>query len=146
RFDGGGNLTGAKLADLGALPGAPQPWPRVARIGSDGGLLVGGTGFLAELGDGLSTAWKRRYAGVTFAGLTFDATGSLFAAGSYQGSFEPGGGATPVTGNDAGFVAQLHGGDVLWSQTLGGDMETTATSVVALPSGGLTVSGLTSEQ
>jgi hypothetical protein len=146
RFDGGGNLLGARLVDLGALPGAPEPWPQVAHIAGDGGVLVGGAGFLGELGDGLSTTWNRRYTAVTFAGLTVDAAGSLFAAGSYQGSFEPGGGATPVAKNHAGFVAELHGGDVLWSQTLGGDVETTATSVVALPSGVLTVCGLTTFQ
>src|SRR5262249_2781351 len=108
-----------------------------------GAITVGGAGFLTEIGDGLSTHWSHRYPGLTFTNLTPDGTGGYLATGSYQGTFAPGGGAKPNPDHEAGFLADFSGGEGPWSRTLGGDVDTTATSVVALDDGRLVVGGLT---
>jgi hypothetical protein len=145
QLDPSGSVDAAALVNLNGPTGAVAPWVDVARLQPDGSVIVGGAGFLAQLGAGVTTTWHRRYASdVTFADLAFATDGTLIATGSYEGTFAPGGGATPVSGNHAGFVAQIDAEHVIWSETLGGDVETSALSVVALPDyyGVLAVGGL----
>ena len=143
RFDGEGGIEAASPVDLSGPAATLAPWVDVARVEGDGSVIVGGAGFIAQIGDGLATTWHQRYAGdVTFADLNVADDGSVFAAGSYTGTFEPGGGAAPASGNHAGFVARLGWQHVGWSETLGGDVETTAVAVAALPNGVLAIGGL----
>lgn len=141
RLTDGGALATAGLIDLAGPPGALAVSPRVARLDGDG-LLVGGAGFLARLDAGLQTAWHHRYEGdVTFSDLARGPDGAAFATGTYRGEFEPGGGAEPVLGNHAAFVAALAGEGLAWSERLGGEVETAGASLVVRDHGSIRVAG-----
>ena len=124
RFADDGALTAAALVDLSGPDGALPVSPRAARVDGDG-VLIGGDGFLARVDAGLQTTWHHRYAGdVAFSDIATGADGAMFATGWYSGAFEPGGGAAAAPGNHAGFVAELAGEGLAWSEKLGGEVET----------------------
>ncbi len=141
RFADDGALTAAALVDLSGPDGALPVSPRAARVDGDG-VLIGGDGFLARVDAGLQTTWHHRYAGdVTFADIATGPDGERFATGSYEGAFEPGGGAAPVSGNHAAFLAKLEGEGLAWSEQLGGEVETKGLSLTVRDDGALRITG-----
>ncbi len=141
RFTDDGTLAAANLLDLSGPEGQLEPSPHLVRLAGDN-VLVGGAGFLAAVDATLATTWHHRYAGdVTFEDIATSPDGARYAVGTYQGEFEPGGGAGVILSNHAGFTARLDGADVVWSETVGGDVETTALSLFVRADGYLRIAG-----
>jgi hypothetical protein len=142
RFADDGAPSAVKLLDLSGPPALLPPVPRVARLTPGGGVTVGGDGFLALLDADLETTSHHRYEGdITFADIAVGPGDTTFAAGSYMGTFEPGGLAQDVFDNHAGFLVELDGAEIVWSQTLGGDVETNALSLLVRADGTLRIAG-----
>lgn len=142
RFEDDGTLAAAELLDLSGPAGTLAPSPKVARLAGDG-VIVGGAGFLAQVDAALTTTWHHRYAGdVTVADITSGSDGAMFATGSYAGEFEPGGGAEAAVDHHAAFIAELEGDGILWSERLGGEVETTGLSLLVRADGTLRVAGI----
>ena len=145
QLDDAGALAKAARVDLGDVAPTAQTSlvVRVARLTADGGVVVGGAGFVAQLDAGLGTVWQHRYLGdIDFADLTVAANGHVIAAGDYREGFEPGGGAPTNAGPRAGFLAELDGSETVWSTAVGALTETKLTSVVVTLDGKIIFGGV----
>ncbi len=104
-------------------------------------------GFVARLSPGGSLAWAAPLGGASVRSVAIDATGGVYAAGTFTQTFSPGSGLPPVTtqGREDAFVAGFTAsGSLDWAMTYGGPSYDAAFAIAVGPAGTVYITGRTS--
>lgn len=114
-----------------------------------GGMVItsagGSDAFVAKLGPTGAPVWGRGFGDAAYqsvSSLAVDADGSVFAAGSFAGSVNFGGGELVATGSSDAFLAKLDThGTYMWGKRFGGPQSTGGTVVRVDSTGAAFVTG-----